>query len=88
MDSKKDINRFINRLWQFIKADDIPAQNDEGAWDKVVDDATELTKNHQGSDPLDSLFRKWVVAYLQYMSDVSKGTPTLMQECKEVVKTV
>jgi len=80
----KTIYEFINKLWKFIKATEIPAQDNQSAWDQVVDDATELTKEYQTSDPMHRLFRTWVMAYLDYMSAVSKGVPTLMQECNEV----
>lgn len=86
MDSLREINKFLNAFWKFIKHHNIPTQNDDAAWDGVIDDAHELTKDHQSSDPMDKLFRMWMVAYLQYMSDISKGMPTLMQECNEVVK--
>lgn len=82
--NNRSIYNFINSLWKFIKHTEIPAQNDNDAWDKVVDDATELTKEYQTSDPLHRLFRTWVMAYLDYMSSISKGVPTLMQEANKV----
>lgn len=88
MNNKKVIFDFINNLWKFIKHTEIPTQNDDEAWDKVVDEATEVTKDYQTSDPMHVLFRTWMMAYLDYMSTVSKGMPTLMQEAKEVVKGV
>lgn len=81
---KKKIYKFVCDMWTFIRTHDIPTQNDNDAWDKVVDDATELTKEYQTSDPLHRLFRTWVMAYLDYMSAISKGVPTLMQECNQV----
>ena len=83
MNNLKKINGFLNNMWKFIKSHEIPTQNDDEAWDKVIDDATELTADHQSSDPIDKLFRMWVVAYLEYMSTVSKGMPTLMQEAHD-----
>ena len=83
MNNKKVIFDFINSLWKFIKHTEIPAQADQEAWDKVVDDATNLTHEYQTSDPLHVMFRVWTVAALQYMSDISKGVPTLMQEANE-----
>ena len=88
MDNKKTIFKFLNELWKFIKHTEIPANNDDEGWDEVVDKATELTKEYQTSDPLHVMFRMWVIAALQYMSDISKGVPTLMQECNEVKKAV
>ena len=88
MDNLKQINAFLNIFWKFIKHHDIPTQNDDNAWDKVIDDAHELTKDHQSSDPIDKLFRMWMVAYLEYMSTISKGMPTLSQELKEAVREV
>ena len=85
----KEIFDFMNRSWKFIKGNkDLPANNDDDEWDKIIDDAHSLTKDHQTSDPLDRLFRMWVVAILEYMSAVSKGIPTLMQEANEVKKDV
>ena len=81
--NNRNIYNFINQLWKFIKHTEIPTQADTEAWDKVVDDATELTKEYQTSDPLHVMFRVWTVAALQYMSDISKGVPTLMQEANE-----
>ena len=85
---KKEIYDFINKFWKFIKGNEIPSQNEDEAWDVVVNNASEVTKEYQGKEPMHKLFRLWMVAYLEYMSTVSKGVPTLMQECKEVVKTV
>lgn len=84
----KSIYDFINKFWKFIKHHEIPAQNDDESWDKVVDDATDLTKGYQTNDPMHRLFRVWVMAYLDYMSTVSKGFPTLMQEANEAKKAV
>lgn len=86
--NNRNIYNFINQFWKFIKHTEIPAQNDTEAWDKVLEDAAELTINHQTSDPLDVMFRVWVASCLQYMHDVSVGMPTLMQECNEVVKAI
>ena len=85
---KKQIYKFVCDMWTFIRTHNIPAHNDNDAWDQVVDDATELTKEYNTSDPLHRLFRTWVIAYLDYMSAISKGVPTLMQECNEVKKAV
>lgn len=87
-EKNKQIYQFLSALWRFIKHTEIPAQNDNDAWDKVVDEATEVTKEYQTSDPMHRLFRTWMIAYLDYMSTVSKGMPTLMQECNEVVKEI
>lgn len=81
---KKQIYKFVCDMWTFIRTHDIPAQNDNDAWDQIVDDASELTKDFKTSDPLHKLFRAWVVNYLDYMSSISKGVPTLMQEANEV----
>lgn len=88
MDRTKEIFNFINAMWKFIKHTEIPANNDNEAWDEVVDKATLLTSEYKTSDPRDRLFRTWVIAYLDYMSAISKGVPTLMQECNEVKKAV
>lgn len=88
MDRTKEIFNFINAMWKFIKHTEIPANNDNEAWDEVVDKATLLTSEYKTSDPRDKLFRTWVIAYLDYMSAISKGVPTLMQECNEVKKAV
>lgn len=84
--NNKKIYDFINAFWKFIKHTEIPPQNDDAAWDKVVDDVSVLTKEYQGAEPMHKLFRLWAIAYLEYMSTVSKGFPTLMQECNEVMK--
>lgn len=88
MEEMRKIYSFINQFWKFIKSHEIPAQNDDEAWDVVVADAADLTKDHQSSDPLDKLYRMWVIAYLEYMSSISKGMPTLMQECNSIKKEV
>ena len=88
MSRTKEIFNFINEMWKFIKHTEIPANNDNEAWDEVVDKATLLTSEYKTSDPRDKLFRTWVIAYLDYMSAISKGVPTLMQECNEVKKAV
>ena len=82
--NNKTIFGFLNNLWKFIKSTEIPTQTDIDGWDKVVADATDLTHEYQTSDPLHVMFRVWTVAALQYMSDISKGVPTLMQEANEV----
>lgn len=81
---KKQIYKFVCDMWTFIRTHNIPAQNDNDAWDQVVDDATELTKEYNTSDPLHRLFRAWIIAYLDYMSVTSKGFPTVMQEANKV----
>ena len=86
--NNRNIYNFINQFWKIIKHTEIPPQSDREAWDKVLEDATELTIKHQTSDPLDVMFRVWVASYLQYMHDISTGMPTLMQECNEVVKAI
>lgn len=88
MEQSKQIYEFINKLWKFIKTTEIPSQADQLAWDQVVDDAEQLTADYKTSDPLHRLFRAWVVDYLDYMKDISKGIPTLMQECNEVKRQV
>ena len=88
MDKLKEINKFINALWQYIKNTEIPPQANDIAWDQANDKAHELVESYQSSDPLHRLFRAWVVDYLEYMSDVSKGVPTLMQEANEAKKAV
>ena len=84
----KELNRLINRLWKFIKEHDIPPQSDIEAWDKVVADSEELRDDYNGNTPKNRLFCAWMVAYLQYMSDISKGEPTLTQEMEEAVKDI
>lgn len=90
MENKNNVTiyAFINTLWKFIKHTEIPAQNDDDAWDKVVADATDLTREYKTSDPLHVLFRMWTVAYLDYMNSISKGVPTLMQEANEMKEQV
>lgn len=88
MDRTKEIFKFINALWKFIKQTKIPANNDMEAWDEIVEQATALTSEYKTSDPMHVMFRVWTIATLEYMSDISKGIPTLMQECNEVVKAV
>ena len=88
MDNLKTIYNFINKLWKFIKHTEIPQQSDIEAWDAVVEQASELTREYWTSDPLHRLLRTWTMATLDYMSDISKGVPTLMQECNEVKKAV
>lgn len=87
-EKNQEFYQFLSRLWRFIKHTEIPANNDNEAWDEVVDKATLLTSEYKTSDPRDKLFRTWVIAYLDYMSAISKGVPTLMQECNEVKKAV
>ena len=82
----KEINNRMNILWKWIKGHDIPSQADIDAWDAIVDDTEKLREYTSGSDPLNVLFRSWLVSYLQYMSDVSKGVPTLMQECNQIIR--
>ena len=86
--TNKQINEFMNALWKSIKTTDIPTQNDNEAWDAVLDTFGQLTQEHQGKAAVDRLFRAWVVDYLDYMKDVSKGMPSLMEEAKEVMKSV
>ena len=84
MDKLQKINKFVNALWKFIKLHDIPPQDNQPAWDKIVSDADDLVSEYRTSDPMHKLFRAWVIDYLDYMGDVSKGVPTLMQEANEV----
>ena len=82
----KEINHRLNILWQFIKAHDIPSQADIEAWGEIVADTEKLKTMTDGKDPLNVLFRRWLVSYLEYMNIISKGMPTLSQELKEVLK--
>ena len=82
------IHGFINDLWKWIKNTEIPPQSNDIAWDHVVQASEDLCRDYRTSDPLHRLFRAWVVDYLEYLSDVSKGVPTLMQEANEAKKAV
>ena len=84
----KEINGLINKLWRFIKEHDIPPQNDIEAWDKIIADSEKMKDDYSGSIPKNRLFCKWLVAYLEYMSDISKGVPTLMQEAEQAAKSI
>lgn len=90
MNKVDDVYNILNSLWKFIKKHPIPTQNenDNPAWEKIVEDSTKLCEDYQSKAPLDVLFRSWVVDYLDYMSDVSKGRPTLTQEADTVAKEV
>lgn len=81
---RKQIYKFVCDMWTFIRTHDIPPQVNQPAWDKIVSDAENLVHEYGTNDPMHRLFRTWVMAYLDYMSAVSKGVPTLMQECNEV----
>lgn len=85
---KKQIYKFLCKFWTFIRTHEIPAQNDTAGWDLIIDEATEVTKEYQTSDPMHVLFRMWMIAYLDYMKAISTGMPTLMQECNEVKKAI
>ena len=84
----KEINGLINKLWKFIKEHDIPPQCDIEAWDAIMADSEKMKDDYSGTTPKNRLFRQWLVAYLEYMSDISKGIPTLMQEAEKVVKDI
>lgn len=84
----KEINELINKLWRFIKEHDIPPQNDIEAWDRIVDDTEKLRNDYSGNTPKNKLFCRWVADYMEYMSDIAKGEPTLMQEAEQVVKSM
>ena len=84
----KEINGLINKLWKFIKEHDIPPQSAIEAWDKIVADSEQMKDDYSGPHPKNRLFRQWLVAYLDYMSDVSKGVPTLMQEAEREAKEI
>lgn len=78
--NNRNIYNFINSLWKFIKHTEIPPQSDREAWDKIVDEATELTRAYLTDKPIDRLFRMWVIAYLDYMSAVSLGKSIIDEE--------
>lgn len=69
----KELNNLINQLWKFIKAHDIPPQDDIEAWDKVVEDAEQMKELYSGDEPIKVLFRKWLVDYLEYMGRRDKA---------------
>lgn len=71
MEKQNEMYLFINKLWQFIKHTEIPKQDDHDAWDKIVETTDSITRNYWTSDPLHRLFRAWMVATLEYMSDLS-----------------
>ena len=83
-ESYKQVYDFINRLWKWIKSTEIPKQSDQAAWDKIVDETTQLTAKHQGKAPIDRLFRMWVIAYLDYMSAVSLGKSIIDEQAEKM----
>lgn len=89
MEKGKDdpIYKFICKLWKWIKQTEIPPQSDNEAWDKIVDDATELTRAYLSDKPIDRLFRMWVIAYLEYMGQVSSGKSIVDEQAKKIERS-
>ena len=89
MEKGKDdpIYKFICKLWKWIKQTEIPPQSDNEAWDKIVDEATELTKAYLTDKPIDRLFRMWVIAYLDYMSAVSLGKSIIDEQAEKIERS-
>ena len=89
MEKGKDdpIYKFICKLWKWIKQTEIPPQSDNEAWDKIVDEATELTRVYLTDKPIDRLFRMWVIAYLEYMGQVSSGKSILDEQAKKIERS-
>lgn len=86
MEKGKDdpIYKFICKLWKWIKQTEIPPQSDNETWDKIVDEATELTRAYLTDKPIDRLFRMWVIAYLEYMGQVSSGKSIVDEQVKRM----
>ncbi len=82
MGKDNPIYKFICKFWKWIKTTDIPVQSDQPAWDNIVDEATELTRDYKSDKPIDKLFRMWVIAYLEYMSQVSIGKSIIDEQAK------
>lgn len=80
---KKQIYKFVCNMWAFIRTTEIPPQSDQAAWDNIVDEATELTRDYKSDKPIDKLFRMWVIAYLEYMSQVSIGKSIIDEQAKK-----
>lgn len=89
MEKGKDdpIYKFICKFWKWIKTTNIPLQSDQDAWDKIVDEATELTRAYLTDKPIDRLFRMWVIAYLEYMGQVSSGKSIVDEQVKKMEQT-
>lgn len=81
---KKTIYNFVNKFWKWIKSTEIPPQSDNEAWDKITHDASVLTAEHQSKAPIDRLFRMWVIAYLEYMGQVSSGKSIVDEQAKKM----
>ena len=84
---KKTIYNFVNKFWKWIKSTEIPKQSDQAAWDKIVDETTQLTAKYQGKAPIDRLFRMWVIAYLDYMSAVSLGKSIIDEQAEKIERS-
>ena len=81
------IYKFICKFWKWIKSTEIPDQSNQPAWDKIVDDATELTRAYLTDKPIDRLFRMWVIAYLEYMGQVSSGKSIVDEQVKKIERS-
>lgn len=77
------INKFMNVMWKWIRATQIPHQTDNEAWEAVDASAHKLVHDFEAeykvSPDLHQLFIRWVNDYRQYagaMSEKPEGSKT------------
>lgn len=57
MNDTKEIYKFLNETWNYIKTTSAPAQTDQEAWDAIVDHSNELCRE----------FTKMMAGWMEYL---------------------
>ena len=73
MDRKQRIYDFIKAFWFHIRLFvEVPPNDDEKAWDDLLEQASALNKKHGTDDAEGRFFKKCIMAWLEYLSDRDK----------------
>lgn len=81
MDRKQRIYNFIKELWFLIKLFvEVPPNDDNAAWDDIVEQASNLGKKYAGDDPESRMFKSFILTWLDYLNERNKES---MQKNRE-----
>ena len=73
MDRRQKLYGFIKDFWQLIKKHlEVPAQEDQVAWDRIVEEAGDLLEKYKTADAEGAFMQSCLVAWLEYMNKRNK----------------
>ena len=73
MDRVYKIYDFVKAFWQIIKKHiDIPANDNNDAWDRITDEATALINKYRDGSVEGEFCKKMVFVWLEYLHERNK----------------